>query len=95
MEKRGFALPPDYRYYPLFYFPFAESRKLNLKWLFIACFKRELGFAGRGQLLLFLPGIIIFMAQAEGSGAYQTRFGGGSPLKYKKKKKPNNFRHSP
>ena len=56
----------------LFYFSFAESRRLDLKCLFIAHFKRELVFAGRGQLFLFLQGIIIIMAQADRTGAYQT-----------------------
>lgn len=36
--------------------------------LFIACFKRELGFSRGGQVFLLLQGIIIFMAQAEELG---------------------------
>ena len=55
----------------LFCFSFAELRRLDLKCLFIARFKRELVFAGRGQLFLFLQGIIIVMAQADSTGAYQ------------------------
>ena len=72
IEKRGFApfLMTDITL--LFCLSFAELRRLDLKCLFIACFKRELVFAGRGQLFLFLQGIIIVMAQADRTGAYQT-----------------------
>ena len=71
IEKRGFApfLMTDITL--LYCFSFAELRRLDLKCLFIARFKRELVFAGRGQLFLFLQGIIIVMAQADRTGAYQ------------------------
>lgn len=52
----------------LIYSSFAEARSSDLNWLFIACFKRELGFASRGQLSFLLQGVIIFMAQAEAIG---------------------------
>jgi hypothetical protein len=70
--SRGFAwlLIADITF--LFYFPFAESRRLDLKWLFIACFKRELGSVRRGWHFLSLQGIIIFMAEAKGILASQT-----------------------
>lgn len=52
----------------LLYSSFAEARSSDLNWLFIACFKKELGFASWGQLSFLLQGVIIFMAQAEAIG---------------------------
>lgn len=63
----------------LFSFSFAESRRLDLKCLFIARFKRELVFAGRGQLFLFLQGIIIVWLKQTELGPIKLNLEGASP----------------